>query len=432
MRPGILVVAKAPVAGEAKTRLGAQVGFRVAADVAGACLLDTLDACEEAFPHGRRVLALSGELELAARSSELIDRLAGWRVVRQRGHGLGARLAAAHRDAAMVLGAPVVQIGTDTPQVSPDQLQGIARQLSTGRCDAVLGPALDGGWWTLGLVHPRWAGGLADVPMSTARTGDATRAMLARGGARVATTEPLRDIDTMADAEAVSRAVPQSRFADAWRRVVLDVVSPAELFDAALAGASCILHGMPRGPVQLPIAKWRANCDSTDNALLAQCSGPTLDVGCGPGRLTHGLALRGVAALGIDVAPRAVRQTRDRGAHALRRDVFGPVPGSGRWESVLLADGNIGIGGDPTRLLARVRDLLAPGGRAVVEVECPGTELATHQVHIQVGGRLSSRFGWAVLGPEALAVLAREASMRMLTLTEHTGRWFARLEKAST
>ena len=65
--------------------------------------------------------------------------------------------------------------------------------------------------------------------------------------------------------------------------------------------------------------------------------------------------------------------TRERGVPALRRDVFDRVPGEGRWHTVLLADGNIGIGGDPVRLLQRVRTLLATGGRVVVELGAPGT-----------------------------------------------------------
>lgn len=76
--------------------------------------------------------------------------------------------------------------------------------------------------------------------------------------------------------------------------------------------------------------------------------------------------------LGIDVVPEAVALTRERGASALVRDVFAPVPGEGWWDTALLANGNIGIGGDPVTLLRRVHALLLPGGRAVVEVARPG------------------------------------------------------------
>jgi hypothetical protein len=96
---------------------------------------------------------------------------------------------------------------------------------------------------------------------------------------------------------------------------------------------------------------------------------------------------------------------------------------------VLLADGNIGIGGNPLRLLRRVCDLLAPGGRAVVEVAAPGTGVSTYQVQIEVYGRLSLPFPWAVVGPDALVALARNASLRVLSVTDYGQRWCAHLAK---
>ena len=61
------------------------------------------------------------------------------------------------------------------------------------------------------------------------------------------------------------------------------------------------------------------------------------------------------------------------GALALQRDVFGYLPGTGRWATVLLADGNIGIGGDPVALLRRAQNLLRPGGAVVTEISPPGS-----------------------------------------------------------
>jgi len=429
VRPGVLVVAKAPVEGEAKTRLGQGLGQRVAADLASAAFLDTLAACEEAFPRGRRVVAITGDLTRAERSVELARRLAEWDVFRQRGKDLGHRLANAHDDAARVLQAPVVQVGMDTPQVTARHLAAVVQRLGATDCDAVLGPASDGGWWCLALGHPRWGRGLSAVPMSTSQTGAATRAMLTGAGARVRCTQQFNDVDTADDAAEVAMLAPDSRFAAAWRRVVDDLHSPADLFDEALAGAPCVVHGMPSGPVELPVDVWRGDCDASDRVLVGECSGPTLDVGCGPGRLTQGLTERGTAALGIDVAPGAVRQTRARGAEAICRDVFDPVPGEGRWESVLLADGNIGIGGDPVRLLRRVASLLSPVGRALVEVAPPGRGVVTHRLHLEIGDRRSSSFAWAVVGAEALEVLARQASLRTLWLVNERGRWFAQLSR---
>jgi hypothetical protein len=133
--------------------------------------------------------------------------------------------------------------------------------------------------------------------------------------------------------------------------------------------------------------------------------------------------------LGIDVAADAVRQTRARGAQAIRRDVFERVPGEGRWDSVLLADGNIGIGGDPVRLLRRIRALLSPAGHAIVEVAPPGAGATTHRVHLEVAGRRSSPFPWAVVGAECLEELARLASLHTLRFFVEQGRWFAQLTR---
>jgi glycosyltransferase A (GT-A) superfamily protein (DUF2064 family)/SAM-dependent methyltransferase len=431
MKPGILVVAKAPVSGESKTRLGAAIGMPAAADLAAAALLDSLDAGATACDQDRRVIALTGDLDSAARSAEIKSALADWTVISQRGKGFGERLASAHADAARKLRAPVVQIGMDSPQVTGQHLRAVLDRIAAGNCDAVLGPASDGGWWLLALAHPRWAAGLRDVPMSTAHTGAATQAMLRKAGARVVSTSLLDDVDTVPDAQRVAALAPESRFAQAWRHLVTGPGSPTDLFDEALAGASCTLHGLPGGPVELPVGAWRGGLDEADRGLVAACSGPTLDVGCGPGRLTQAIALRGGVALGIDVAAAAVDQTRARGAQALRRDVFAAMPAEGRWDSVLLADGNIGIGGDPVRLLRRAASLLSPRGTVVVEVGAPGSATASYSVRLEVAGRMSSPFAWALVDLGALETLAGQASLRTLRVLNVHNRWIAQLGRTA-
>src|SRR3954470_24648711 len=92
--------------------------------------------------------------------------------------------------------------------------------------------------------------------------------------------------------------------------------------------------------------RWHGTVTKAEARLLSSIEGPVLDVGCGPGRLLVGLGCRGVAALGIDPAPGAAAWARRRGATVLQRSVFDQLPGEGRWMTVLLMDGNIGIGGD--------------------------------------------------------------------------------------
>ena len=210
-----LVVAKAPVAGRVKTRLGADVGDGAAAELAAAALLDTVAACREAFGPRGCLIALAGDLLDAVRGDEIHRALAGWWLAPQRGMTFAERLANAHAD--VPPGDPVVQVGMDTPQVTPEALLGAAGELDDH--DAVLGPAEDGGWWVLGLRNPAGAEALREVPMSTPTTYDATRDALVAAGLRVGATASLRDVDTVADAEAVVRQAPDSRFARTWREV---------------------------------------------------------------------------------------------------------------------------------------------------------------------------------------------------------------------
>ncbi|GDY33491.1 TIGR04282 family arsenosugar biosynthesis glycosyltransferase [Gandjariella thermophila] len=211
----LLVVAKAPVPGLAKTRLCPPASPEQAAEVAAAALLDTLDAVL-AVPSAVPVVALTGDLPGAAQFAELRPLLARTRMIPQRGADFAARLAAAHADAAALCpGLPVLQIGMDTPQVTPGLLAAAGTRLRTDAADAVLGPAEDGGWWALGLRDPRAAEALREVPMSTAETGARTLDALRGRGLHVGTLPTLSDVDTVGDALRVADLVPESRFARA-------------------------------------------------------------------------------------------------------------------------------------------------------------------------------------------------------------------------
>ena len=207
----VLVVAKAPVPGLAKTRLAASVGDAAAADIAAAALLDTLDAAAAA-PVQARVVAMTGDLAAASREDEIRDRLRDFTVVEQTGADFGERLVNAHADASAATGGlPVLQIGMDTPQVTAGLLADCASALSTA--DAVLGMAADGGWWVLGVTTPDMAECLRTVPMSTSETGAVTLAALRATGLEVGLVSELADVDTVDDVEVVrSQCPPDSRF----------------------------------------------------------------------------------------------------------------------------------------------------------------------------------------------------------------------------
>ncbi|MDI2132602.1 class I SAM-dependent methyltransferase [Yinghuangia seranimata] len=179
----------------------------------------------------------------------------------------------------------------------------------------------------------------------------------------------------------------------------------------------------------LDVDRWKAAADTADETLLARCAGPTLDIGCGPGRLVAALVRRGTPALGIDLAATAVRLTVHAGGAALRRSVFDPLPGEGRWSSALLADGNIGIGGDPEALLTRTAALLRRDGVLLVETD-PRNPDRSERFAARVedaAGHRGTPFRWAALGLHALERLAPTCGFKT-TGTWHTDdRAFAEL-----
>ena len=331
--PQVLVLAKAPVPGRVKTRLCPPCTPEQAARIAAAALADTLDTVT-ATPAGDRVLVVDGRYPVPAglgdarrsgadRSasgsptrSPTPGRPAGRRADRH-GHPAGHRRATSTRPAAL---------------------------RAAGGPDAVLGPAADGGWWALGLRDPGHAAVLRDHPdvhrdhreadpgrVAPPRPAGRTAAGAARrghrgrrpgGGRAVPAGQPVRRAPVAAD-------VPARRSAAARDR-------RAAVFDAALsrAGARASRRRVHRPARRAAAvhrfdpAAWCRDAIAGDAALLGRCAGPTLDVGCGPGRLTGALTGAGRPALGIDVSAAAVRLARRRGAIALRRDVFDPVPGT--------------------------------------------------------------------------------------------------------
>ncbi|MGI5467159.1 methyltransferase domain-containing protein [Streptomyces sp. CA-132043] len=191
----------------------------------------------------------------------------------------------------------------------------------------------------------------------------------------------------------------------------------------------------------LEVERWCARADAVDREVLARCEGAVLDVGCGPGRLVVELAASGRAALGIDVSDAAVAHTTRRGGQALRRSVFEPLPGEGRWGTALLLDGNLGIGGDPEALLGRLARLLLPGGLLIAEtVPVDVDELAsvrivrTADVTGAGGGRGTAGvpFPWARLGTPALLRYAGTHGWRAVDQWAAGGRAFVALRSRST
>ncbi|MET9958286.1 methyltransferase domain-containing protein [Streptomyces sp. NPDC006326] len=177
----------------------------------------------------------------------------------------------------------------------------------------------------------------------------------------------------------------------------------------------------------LEVERWCEAPDEADRSVLERCRGAVLDVGCGPGRLVAALAAQGRRVLGIDVSPEAVAHTVRLGGTALCRSVFAPLPAEGRWDTVLLIDGNIGIGGDPAALLRRLRGVASSAGAVIAE--CAPVDVDERcEVRVDDGRNNSGApFPWARVGTRALTVHAGRAGWRVSAPWTVAGRPFLTL-----
>jgi glycosyltransferase A (GT-A) superfamily protein (DUF2064 family) len=233
-RTHLLVLAKAPFPGRSKTRLTPSLTPAEAAEVAEAALADTLEAVA-ACGADRLLLALDGE------PGPWLP--AGFEVFPQVAGTFNERLAAAWAHA----GGPGLQIGMDTPQITPDLLDASLSTVLDGGRDAALGFAEDGGWWALGLTRPH-PDAFEGVPMSRDDTGLRQRERLLALGLTVAELPVLRDLDDIDDARAIAGLAPGTRTAARLRELLVapevDVVLPVLNERDAIPW---VLERMPKG-----------------------------------------------------------------------------------------------------------------------------------------------------------------------------------------
>jgi SAM-dependent methyltransferase len=207
------------------------------------------------------------------------------------------------------------------------------------------------------------------------------------------------------------------------------MTSALEIYDRALTTTEPLEYVMDTRRYTSALPRWRSANAPGDNSLIERCTNSTLDIGCGPGRLINLLTERRVPSLGIDISSTAVRIARARGARVLCRNVFNRIPDEGLWARTILADGNIGIGGDPLRLLRRCFLLLADDGLLLVELDPPGSQTRSAQLRLRVGTKVSDPFPWAFVAVSALPSLAAAAMFCIAETWTEAGRWFAALQK---
>ena len=186
------------------------------------------------------------------------------------------------------------------------------------------------------------------------------------------------------------------------------------LYDRALDGERCWIRHDDGELRSLPVHRWLGGSHADgkfDRAVVGLCEGPTIDLGCGPGRLVRDLVRRGIPALGVDQSATAVELAQRSGAPVLRRDMFEALPGTGRWQTVLLADGNVGLGGDPLRVLRRADELLHRTGHCIAEFDAVLKGIRTGWVRLESSSTIGPWFRWASVGIDCAAELAEEASL---------------------
>lgn len=191
-QPSVLIMARAPQAGAVKTRLEPLLGAQGCARLQAGLVDRTLRLAEQLAP-GWCWLALDEPSDVPGAA----------RVLRQRGGDLGARMRDAVEQVYSEQAGPVLVIGTDVPNLAARHLRAAARMLAD-RVDVVFGPAIDGGYYLIGLrrpfpavfaIDPALWGGPEVLAASVAAADSA--------GLRAGLLEPLRDLDTPEDAHAL-------------------------------------------------------------------------------------------------------------------------------------------------------------------------------------------------------------------------------------
>ncbi|WP_166973766.1 methyltransferase domain-containing protein [Brevibacterium atlanticum] len=190
--------------------------------------------------------------------------------------------------------------------------------------------------------------------------------------------------------------------------------------------------GVDETPTLMDVDRYTGPADAADLTVIARATGAVIDLGCGPGRIVRAAIAAERFALGIDISAAAVAMAQAEGLPVLCRDIGDPLPLEGQWNAALLLDGNIGIGGDPARLLERARRLIDPSGLVIVET---AQEPDEHRVFLaevrDSGGRTSAAFPWAQVGSRSLTRIAESLGLQVEESWSYGSRAFLALRSAS-
>jgi uncharacterized protein len=201
----LVIFAKAPIPGQVKTRLCPPLTPDEAATLHGSFVLDTLERTKTAV--GKLKLRMDRYLACAPSSThvffKIMEERQGVKLIDQVGNDLGARMHQAVETMFSRGYRRTIIIGTDVPTVPLEYFRQALTLLDSH--DLTIGPALDGGYYLIGMskLVPEL---FADVPWSTDQVLRLTQGKAARLGLKTALIQPWRDVDTLADLEALIEA----------------------------------------------------------------------------------------------------------------------------------------------------------------------------------------------------------------------------------
>jgi SAM-dependent methyltransferase len=181
----------------------------------------------------------------------------------------------------------------------------------------------------------------------------------------------------------------------------------------------------------MDFARWNGAANRVDIALLGSVRGPVLDVGCGPARMVRAAVAMRLEVLGVDVSPTAIELGRAAGLPLHEGSVFDALPAEGDWHTVLLVDGNVGIGGDVTKLLTRCAELISVDGEVVVELDSdPARDHRYTGRLVDIHGSSSESFPWAEVGLQGVTRRAPAGGLELRQAWSAGSRSFCRLAKS--
>jgi rSAM/selenodomain-associated transferase 1 len=197
-----VIFAKAPIPGQVKTRLCPPLTPDEAATLHGSFVLDTLERSKVAA--AKLNLPLDRYLACAPSSAlvffKIMEERQGVKLIDQVGEDLGARMNQASETMFARGYQRVLIVGTDVPTLPLDQYKQALALLETN--DLVLGPALDGGYYLIGLKRPA-PDLFSGLPWSTDQVLRLTQEKAAELGLKTALIPPWRDVDTIDDVQAL-------------------------------------------------------------------------------------------------------------------------------------------------------------------------------------------------------------------------------------